>query len=104
MNKEYIRELIDEANEIDAQNDVLMEENRKKRLEEMSKSEEETIAYLNDCSEIELLWATEVLEELFEIFNSGKFVECIEKNTNRCENNDIKEQLKMTLAYIRCIK
>ena len=101
MNKNYLKNLIEIADKIDPQNDVLMEENRKARLNEMSKDIEKTIDYLNNCSEDELLWATEVLEDLSAHFKSKKLIDCIENNTIRCCNEDIKNQLKMTIEYMK---
>ena len=103
MNIERLKKLVNEANKIDGQNDVLLEENRKKRLQEMSKSLDETLAYLDVCSENELLFATEVLEDLAVIFDNKELIRCIEKNTNRCENTEIKKQLNVTLKYIKAL-
>jgi DNA-directed RNA polymerase subunit F len=100
VNKEYLRKLVHEASEIDPQNDVLMELNRQKRFAEMSKSVNETITYLNKCSEMELLLATEVLEDLSKHFKSKELIQCIERNAQRCFEKETKKQLDMTLEYM----
>lgn len=101
MNMEELKRLVEEATKIDPQNDVLMEQNRKHRFEEMAKNIEKTIAYLDQCSETELLWATEVLEDLTECFSNVAFIDCIKRNIERCENKDVREQLSYTLKCLR---
>lgn len=101
MNIEYLKKLVDEAEELDPQNEVIWEINYNKRFSEMSKDLGETIKYLNGCTENELLWATEVLEDLSELFKSEKLIKCVESNINRCVNQEVKEQLEMILEYMR---
>ena len=93
--------LISEAERINTQNDILSEINRKKRFDEMSNDLDETIKYLNECNESELLWATEVLEDLSEHFRSQDLIDCVEKNHTRCSDREIRNQLKMTLEYMK---
>ncbi len=101
MDKEYLKILVDEAETIDPQNEILEEENKDKRLIEMAKNLDETINYLDSCTQIELFWATEVLEELSEHFKSQKLIECIERNIYRFPDNELQEQLKMELEYMK---
>ncbi len=101
MDKEYLKILVDEAETIDPQNEILEEENKDKRLIEMAKNLDETINYLDSCNQIELFWATEVLEELSEHFKSQKLIECIERNIYRFPDKELQEQLKMELEYMK---
>jgi hypothetical protein len=101
MNIKYLKELVDDAEKIDPQNEVLAEENSQKRLNEMSKNLDDTINYLDTCSDLELFWATEVLEELSARFKSKKLIECVERNITRCTNDEVKSQLLMTLGYMK---
>ena len=101
MNIEHLKKLVDEAEKLDPQNEVLWEINYNKRFFEMSKDLDETIEYLNQCSENELLWATEALEELSEKFKSEKLIKCVEDNIKRCANEEVKKQLEMILEYMR---
>lgn len=101
MNKKYLKKLVEKANNIDPQNEVLIEENMQKRLDIMKENLQETINYLNNCSENELLWATEVLEELSEHFKSTELIDCVNKNMIRCQSLEIKEQLKETIKYMK---
>ena len=101
MNKTYLKKLVDEAAKIDPQNDVLLEQNRQARLKELAENPEETISYLESCTETELLWATEVLEDLAERFKSQELIQCVEKSIERCLDPQTKQQLEMTLVYMR---
>ena len=100
MNKEYLKTLVAEANKIDSQNEVAMEINRRKRLAEMTESLDDTISYLDICNENELLWATEVLEDLMSQFKSKKLIDCIKRNMERCVDSEIKAQLNTTIEYM----
>ena len=95
-----LKKLVTDAESISPDNEILQEENSKKRFDEMKKDLKETIDYLDSCSENELLWATEVLEDLNEFFKSDQLIKCIERNTERCTDEYIKSQLQMTLDYI----
>ena len=100
MNTTLIKQLVAEANNIDAQNEILMEQNRLARLAEMSKNIEETIGYLDSCTIEELLWATEVLEDLAQQFKSQELISCVERNMCKCSDEE-KAQLEMTLCYMK---
>ncbi len=101
MNKKYLKELIEEADKLDPQNDVLWEINRDKRFKEMSKDINETIKYLNECSEDELVWATEVLEELSKHFKSKELVDCVLNNASRCVDEENKRQVLQEVEYMK---
>ena len=100
MNKNYLKELVCEANKINPENEIMMERNRQKRLEEMSKNIIETMEYLDTCEENELLWATEVLEDLAEHFKSKELVVCVERNAKRCVEQETINQLNMVIEYM----
>lgn len=74
MDKLYIKRLVVEAEDIDPQNEVLENENSRKRFAEMAKNLNEAIEYLDTCDAIEFWWATEVLEELAEFFRSQELI------------------------------
>ena len=101
MNKKHLKELVENASKIDPQNEVLIEENMQKRLNIMKENLQDTMDYLNNCSENELLWATEVLEELSEYFESNELITCIERNIIRCQSIEVKTQLETSIKYIK---
>ena len=68
---------------IDAQNDVLTEENHQKLLSIMKNSLSDMIDYLKDCSSESFYWISELFEDLSEHFKSQELIECMEKNAIR---------------------
>lgn len=83
MNKEQIEILLEERKNIDAQNDVLTEENHQKLLSIMKNSLSDVIDYLNDCSSESFYWISELFEDLSEHFKSQELIECMERNALR---------------------
>lgn len=104
MNKTYLKQLVNEAEYIaqtDPQNEVIYDINFDKRLAELSKNLDETIEYLDTCSEKELDWMSEVFEELSEHFKPQKLIDCVERNITRFDNPDLREELKMELKDMK---
>ena len=101
MNKDYIKALVDEAEALDPENEVLWEINYDKRLAELSKNLDETIEFLDMCSEKELNWLSETFDDLSEHFKSQKLIDCVERNVYRFSDKELQEQLKMELYYMK---
>lgn len=95
-----LKKLVDEAEKIDPQNEVLQDENCEKRLSLMKQDLNETIDYLNSCSALEFVWATEILDDLSEYFKSKELVECVKNNMSRFDDEFVIEQIKMVLKYM----
>lgn len=101
MNREYMKQLAEEAETIDPQNEVLWEINFNKRLAELKINLDDTINYLNTCSKQELDWASETFEDLSEYFKSQRLIECVERNITRFPDEELQKQLKMELEYMK---
>lgn len=101
MNRAYVKQLVDEAETLDPQNEVLWQENYDKRFAELSRNLDETILYLDTCSEEELDWMSELFESLSEHFGSQKLIACVERNMARCSDPALQAQLKTELAYMK---
>ena len=86
--KNKVKKLVEEVDLLDPQNDVLWEINWRKRLELLTVDLSQTIEYLDECTEKELSYATELLEELMQHFKSIELIECIERNIKRCKNEE----------------
>lgn len=83
MRKEQIEILIEERKKIDAQNDVLTEENHQKLLSIMKDSLNDVIDYLNGSSPESFYWISELFEDLSEHFKSQELIDCMERNALR---------------------
>ena len=83
MNTSKLKELIKEREQIDAQNDVLTEQNHNEQFELLSDNLQETMDFLNTCSPEELYWVSELFEKLSEHFKSQELIDCMECNAKR---------------------
>ena len=101
MNREYMKQLAEEAEAIDPQNEVLWEINFNKRLAELKINLDDTINYLDTCSKQELDWASETFEDLSEYFKSQRLIECVERNITRFPDEELQKQLQMELEYMK---
>ena len=101
MNREYMKQLAEEAEAIDPQNEVLWEINFNKRLAELKINLDDTINYLDTCSKQELDWASETFEDLSEYFKSQRLIECVERNITRFPDEELQKQLKMELEFMK---
>ena len=99
--KDRIKELVEEENLLDPQNDVLWEINWRKRLELLTVDLSQTIEYLDECSEKELWWNTDLMEELMEHFKSRELIICIERNIKRCKDEETIDSLKQELEFMK---
>ncbi len=99
--KDRVKKLVEEVDLLDPQNDVLWEINRQKRIELLTVDLIQTIEYLDKCSEKELWWNTDLMEELMQHFKSPKLISCIERNIKRCKNLDTIDSLKQELEYMK---
>ena len=83
MNVNKLKELIKERELIDAQNDVLTEQNHDEQFKLLSVNLYETINFLNNCLPEELYWISELFERLSEYFKSMELINCMERNAQR---------------------
>lgn len=94
MDNKLFNALIDKAEQIDPQNEVLYEENQQKRFDVLANDLTDTIVYLDNCSKRELDWASESFERLAEHFQSVALLECVKRNIYRFADPILNEQLK----------
>ena len=99
--KDKVKKLVEEVDLLDPQNDVLWEINWRKRLELLTVDLSQTIEYLDECTEKELSYATELLEELMQHFKSIELIECIERNIKRCKNEETIKYLIFELESMK---
>ena len=83
MNTSKLKELIKEREQIDAQNDVLTEQNHNEQFELLSDNLLEIMDFLNICSSEEIYWVSELFERLSEHFKSQELIDCMESNAKR---------------------
>ncbi len=99
--KDKVKKLVEEVDLLDPQNDVLWEINWRKRLELLTVDLSQTIEYLDECTEKELSYATELLEELMQHFKSIELIECVDRNIKRCKDEETIEYLNEQLESMK---
>ena len=99
--KDKVKKLVEEVDLLDPQNDVLWEINWRKRLELLTVDLSQTIEYLDECSEKELSYATELLEELMQHFKSIELIECVDRNIKRCKHEETIKYLIFELESMK---
>jgi DNA-directed RNA polymerase subunit F len=83
---------------------VLWEINWRKRIKLLTADFNQTIEYLDECSEKELSYATELLEELMEHFKSIELITCVERNIKRCKDAETIKYLNEELEYMKNVQ
>lgn len=102
MDREYLKQLVDEvAAQSDDDKSMRWMDNYNKRLEELKKDLDETINYIDTCSEKELFWVSEVFDELSEYFQSQKLIDAVERNVKRFDSERLQDLLKAQLDDMR---
>ena len=99
--KDKVKKLVEEVDLLDPQDDVSWEINWRKRIELLTVDLSQTIEYLDECTEKELSYATEVLEELMQHFKSVELIECVERNIKRCKDKETIEYLIFELESMK---
>ena len=67
------------------------------KLAILNENLDETIAFLNTCTEEEFYWVSNAFEDISEKYKSHEFIECIKRNMLRFPN--IKEDTQMELDF-----
>jgi hypothetical protein len=78
------------------------EQNNKKRIHELTKNLDETIQYFDTCSQLELYWSYQILEDICDYFQSAELLDCIKRNITRFDDKNLQDILCEEYAY--CIK
>lgn len=98
--REKFINLVKAMKSADPQNEIFWQNNFQQRLEILTKDLDNTIDYINTCSEDELYYISECFEELSEHFQSQKLIDCVKNNISRFDNPELQAELKMELEYM----
>ena len=99
--KDKVKKLVEEADVLDPRDDESWVINWRKRIELLTVDLSRTIEYLDGCSEKELWWNTDLLEELMEHFKSIELIKCVERNIKRCKDKETIEYLNEQLESMK---
>ena len=99
--REKFINLVKAMKSADPQNEIFWQNNFEQRLEILTKNLDNTIDYINTCSEDELDYISEWFEELSEHFQSQELIDCVKNNISRFNNPELQAELKMELEYMK---
>lgn len=95
-----VKEVLAKRREINDEDDYNIEKSREKLIELLSKSETETIDILNQLSELEILYTSEVFEEIAFNLQSVNFITCLKEIQKKYKNIDIEDSIEVAEDYI----
>ncbi len=107
MNEKKLKEIINLGYnqwQEDGDNEVVWEQNVKEIISILSEDLDKTIDFLNDCTEKEFYYVSQIFEELDEKFKFQKLIDCVEKNLSRISESKIVEKIKYELDIMKKIK
>ena len=94
INSEKIKTLIEERIKL-LPDDPKMSEIWNELTQIFSKNEQATIEYLNNCSECQIEWISEVFEDISENLQSEEFIDTLEKLQEKFSD------LEMDISYAK---
>lgn len=103
MNINKLKELITKEKNIDVDSSdhffpIIFAE----KLAILNENLEETMAFLDTCTEEEFYWISNAFEDISEKYKSHEFIECIKRNMLRFPRikDDIQTELKYALMHM----
>ncbi|QHE52820.1 hypothetical protein [Pontibacillus sp. HMF3514] len=69
-------------------------------IEVLSKSEEETIIYLENCRKEDLYWISEVFEDIAENIQSNELIRCLRKLDEKYPELEMKNDIDIAESYL----
>ncbi len=81
-------------------NDSKVYEYWQRLTELLSRNVEDTIHYLNNCSEEEIYWLSEIFEDISAKVNSQKYIECLKKLDKKYSNLNLSMDIKVAEEWM----
>lgn len=100
INKELIKILINERVKLHP-DDPRVEEYWCKLTNELSQNEGETIEFLDECSEYEINWLSEIFEDISEKFQSIKFINFLRSLQKKYPSIDLRKDIEYAEKQIK---
>jgi len=89
-----IKELIDWRKKLKNVEGIVEDYYWKPLIDLLSKNQEETVDFLENCDAEELYWISEIFEDLSERFQSVSFVEVLKKLQDKYPDIDLKQDIQ----------
>lgn len=95
-----VKEILNQRFKINDENDYMIEKKREELIEVLSKDEHSTIEVLKQLNEVEILYTSEVFEEIAYNLQSRKYIECLKQIQKKFPKLDIMDAIKVAEEYI----
>ena len=101
MNINKLREVITKEKNIEINmSDYLFPIIFAEKLAILNENLDETMAFLDTCTEEEFYWVSNAFEDISEKYKSRKFIECIKRNMMRFPNTLENSQMELEYALM----
>lgn len=95
-----IRQVLNQRKIVHNENDFEIEKCQNKLINLLSINDLETIKCLEICNKDEILWISEVFEEVAEKLQSRRYIECLKKIDNKYPDLKLTKIIKIANNYI----
>ncbi|GIP58306.1 hypothetical protein MKX50_01615 [Paenibacillus sp. FSL W8-0186] len=93
MNVSHVKDLLKERSELELNNPKLYDY-WTAFTELLSRDIDQTIEFLDSCTEEEIYWLSEVFEDISYKVNSRAFIDCLKRLENKYPNIDLADDIK----------
>ena len=102
MNIAKLKELITKEKNLTEETDGFWDDIFNAKAALLNENLEETMAFLDTCTEEEFFWVSNAFEDISEKYKSEEFIECIKRNMLRFPNikEEIQSELNFALMYM----
>jgi hypothetical protein len=97
--KDKVKRIINERSKLHL-NDPTVSKYWEQLVEILSFNEMETISYLEECSEEDVGWISEVFEDVAYNLNSQKYIKCLELLDNKYPNLQLTRTINIAKSYM----
>ena len=95
-----IKQVLEKRASLHIEDDFQIEECRNRLIELLSINEIDTINFLDICNREEVLWISEVFEEVAYNLQSTKYIECLKKVDNKFTDLNLTNFVKFAKDYM----
>ena len=95
-----VKNILAQRLKISDEDDYMIEKKREELVKELSKDEYSTIKILKQLNEMEILYTSEVFEEIAYNLQSRKYIDCLKQLQKKFPELDILDAIKVAEEYI----
>ncbi|MCM2603441.1 hypothetical protein NDQ57_01820 [Rossellomorea marisflavi] len=92
--------ILNQRKKLSLNDDYGIQKSWKEIIKVLSENEENTIRYLETCSNEELYWISEVFEDIAEIIQSKKLIDCLRTLDEKYPKLEMTNDIDLAESYI----